>query len=56
VTASSSAAPAELGSATPSDEEKEERGDSTLLDLPGHLEDKEALDTSHRYLLGVSNS
>ena len=48
-------APAEPGSATPSDAEKEEKGDSTSLDLPGRLEDKEALDTLQRYLLGVSS-
>jgi len=49
-------APAEPGSATPSDEEKEERGDCTSLDLPGRLQNMEALDTLQRYLLGVSNS
>jgi len=48
-------APAEPGSATPSDEEKEERGDCTSLDLPGRLQDMEALDTLQCYLLGVSN-
>jgi len=48
-------APAEPGSTTPSDEEKEERGDSTSLDLPGRLQHMEALDTLQHYLLGVSN-
>jgi len=48
----------EPDSTTPSEEEKEEREDSTSLDLPGRLqdmEDMEALDTLQRYLLGVSN-
>jgi len=48
-------APAEPGSATALDEEKEERGDSTSLDLPGRLQDMKALDTLQHYLLGVSN-
>jgi len=48
-------APAEPGSATPSDEKNEERGDSTWLSLPGRLQDMEALDTLQHYLLGVSN-
>jgi len=53
-------APAEPGSAAPSDEEEEEEeeGDWTSLDLPGRPQAMEALDsdTLQRYLLGISNS
>jgi len=49
-------APAEPGSAAPSNEEEEEEWKSTLLDLPGHPQVMAALETLQHYPLSVSNS
>ena len=46
----------EWSSVAPSDEEEEEEGESTALDLPGHPQPMTALETLQRYLLRVSDS
>jgi len=49
-------APAEPGSGAASNEEEEEKVESSSLDLPGRPQAIAELDTLQRYLLGVSHS